>query len=149
ALLQGVDDVAHRLSNHRLAMDAKSSHGCRKTSEDIFDRTAKQLLANGLTEEQIAKHFEQAVIRALPEMGALLLNELKKTAKRHLKDCSKDRRGFLRRLRDTWGSSFRLFRILIEAAREAGSNYNNDYRPNALKNNDLVFEALCRLHARA
>ena len=42
-----------------------------------------------------------------------------------------------------------LLRMLIEAARETGEEYCKEHQPQAARENDLVFEALVRLHTRS
>jgi hypothetical protein len=48
-----------------------------------------------------------------------------------------------------WRDPFELLKILIVLSYEAGDSFNKELRPDAVKDQDIVFEALCRLHARS
>jgi hypothetical protein len=58
-------------------------------------------------------------------------------------------RGFERRLMRRWHTGLELFQATVEAAQEAGSDFNEGHRPVAAQENDFLFEGLSRLHARA
>jgi hypothetical protein len=48
-----------------------------------------------------------------------------------------------------WKDPFELFETLIYVSQEIGNEFNNEFRQDAVKNNDFVFEALIHLHGRA
>ena len=48
-----------------------------------------------------------------------------------------------------WREPFELLEALIYISQEIGSEFDQEFRPNAVKDNDLVFEVLIRLHHRA
>ena len=99
--------------------------------------------------DEVAAKIEEDLPGILPKLGATLLEGLKDEAPAMFEDRLALRRRFSRRLWRRWSSPLKLLRMLIEAARECGEAYNSKHRPNAARDNDFVFEALVRLHARA
>lgn len=59
------------------------------------------------------------------------------------------RTGFERGIGDRWGEPLELLERFILWSRETGQAINNEYRFNAAQEQDFVFDALTRLHARA
>lgn len=49
---------------------------------------------------------------------------------------------------EIWKKPFQLLETLICITQEIGHEFNHDVRPEAAKSNDLIFEALIRLHGR-
>jgi hypothetical protein len=56
---------------------------------------------------------------------------------------------FRRRLQNTWGEGLDRLWLLWDLAQEAGGRFSATERTDAIASNDLVFEALVRLHGRA
>lgn len=83
------------------------------------------------------------------DRGYVMLAELKSEAPKALKEHRREEAGFQRRLRDPWGSAIDLLETLLHAAIEVGRWFDEPNRPKAVKVQDLRFEALIRLHARA
>lgn len=96
----------------------------------------------------VGDNIEEAVLSAISKLGDLLLTEWKKQAPRLLKKQRSTQSGFNRRLRRRWKRGLELLDVLISTSLEAGMNFNRAYRPDAVAVNDLVFEAVVRLHAR-
>lgn len=83
------------------------------------------------------------------EISIVLLNSLERKSNKMLKARRKDFSRFESRLRKSWKKAFDLFEMLIAIALEAGEDYNSEFRGMASEKDDLVFEVLTRLHARA
>jgi len=83
------------------------------------------------------------------EISIVLLNSLERKSNKMLKARRKDFSRFESRLRKSWEKAFDLFEMLIAIALEAGEDYNSEFRKMASEKDDLVFEVLTRLHARA
>jgi Family of unknown function (DUF5677) len=83
------------------------------------------------------------------EAARALAKELKRRGPRMLRQRRKIRRRFERGLFRRWRKALRLYEIVMVAALEAGADFNEKHRPAAIEENDLVFEALVSLHARA
>src|SRR5438067_2366376 len=56
---------------------------------------------------------------------------------------------FEERLYQHWGKALDLFETILVFGRNAGAEFNQRIRPYAVKQNDLVFEVLARIHARS
>lgn len=86
---------------------------------------------------------------AVSATSKFIYNSLMKNVKRNLalsrlENCEYDgRRNFL------WMEPFELLETYIYISQEIGDEFNQEFRPDAAKNNDLVFEVLIRLHGRA
>jgi hypothetical protein len=61
----------------------------------------------------------------------------------------RQQRAFERRLRKHWGKALDLYFAVAVCAEEAGATFNDRHRPAAEEHQDLVFEAMTGLHARA
>ena len=83
------------------------------------------------------------------EISIVLLNSLERKSNKMLKARRKDFSRFESRLRKSWKKAFDLFEMLIAIALEAAEDYNSEFRGMASEKDDLVFEVLTRLHARA
>ncbi len=59
------------------------------------------------------------------------------------------RERFERRLERVWGKPLDLLYMMLVACQELGDEYNQANRPQAVESNDIRFEALVALHARA
>ena len=108
-----------------------------------------ELLSQGMSEEEAADVLGRKMPELMKQAGAVLLDALKNDAPAMLEDRASIRTCFQRRLQKKWGCPFRLLRMLVEMVREAGEEFNDKHRPAAAVENDLVLEALVRLHARA
>ena len=60
-----------------------------------------------------------------------------------------DRAGFEARLYARWRRALDLFEAIMVIAQESGQEFNQKHRAGASQNEDHVFDALSRLHARA
>lgn len=58
-------------------------------------------------------------------------------------------RAFQRRLHLYWGEALDRFAAIVELSYEMGSAFNNSERPGAHAGNDVLFEAIVRIHGRA
>ena len=83
------------------------------------------------------------------EISIVLLNSLERKSNKMLKARRKDFSRFESHLRKSWKKAFDLFEMLIAIALEVGEDYNCEFRGMASEKDDLVFEVLTRLHARA
>ena len=66
-----------------------------------------------------------------------------------IRDMQRTRQGFTRRLRKYWGDALDSYYAIAVCLEELGSDFNDLHRASAAESNDLVFEALTGLHARA
>jgi hypothetical protein len=100
-------------------------------------------------EAKLHRRIEEIFEHGPDVMGAVLLEALKADTPAMLEDRASIRAGFLERQQEKWGIAFDKLRALLEAAMELGGEFNQQYEREAAKQNDYLFDALRRLHARA
>lgn len=96
----------------------------------------------------LLKKVEESLHDMVPSIGAQLLAGFKKTAPQALKERASIERRYNKLITQRWGKPLHLLEMLLSICLEAGSEYNTIYRPQAVEEQDFVFEALTRLHAR-
>ncbi|HEY0607202.1 MAG TPA: DUF5677 domain-containing protein [Herpetosiphonaceae bacterium] len=99
--------------------------------------------------DEILEKVTSSIPNIVTEISCDLLEELKADAPQMLEAYRQERAKFETRLSQKWGKALNLLDMLIAIALEAGEEFNQEYRDQAVKDHDLVFEALTRLHARA
>lgn len=123
-------------------------------SEEELAENLRGLL-DGIEEElssvanELLDNLPDLVQDSTDDISVSMLDILKKRSKTMLKEQSAIRKQFASNLRENYGEAFNLLEMQYVIALEAGDNFNNEQRENAASKNDLVFEALARLHARA
>ena len=110
---------------------------------------------------QISLEFTDDDIDSIGDMAAdvtddfidstakVLLAELKQSSPSMLMEQRQHQRQFEKGLRKRWKRPLDLLELFISVATEAGSDFNDEFRDDAARSGDAVFEALTRLHARA
>lgn len=81
-------------------------------------------------------------------IGAQLLTAFKEEAPTALKQRAVDEKRYNKLIQKHWGKPLQSLEMLLSICLEAGSDFNSKYRPQAVEENDYVFEALTRIHAR-
>jgi hypothetical protein len=116
--------------------------------EKALDDLAEKLRAQGIRPEQAAEKIAQVLPKRIAEAGALILESLKAHAEEMLVDRRQIRGEFEQRQREKWDKAFDCLTMLLEAAREAGEEYHRACQAAAAEQ-DFIYDALVRLHARA
>ncbi len=102
---------------------------------------------------QIYKEFSDKIPEIITdisqEISNLLLSSLKNKASKMLKQDKKDFKGFYKRFHKNWKKPLEIFKFYLILAIDVGSDFNKEYRDEAVKTNNYVFEVVTRLHARA
>lgn len=117
--------------------------------DPMLEAIVEELLSQGISTDELDAKLEERIPGNLSRAGAGLLEGLKQTLQEVVDEQRSLRDRFTRRLRHKWGHPLRLMRMLLELVRDAGDEYNKEHRPAAVQENDIVFDALVRLHARA
>ena len=99
--------------------------------------------------QESVEKIGRLVPEIIGEMTEPILSELKKDMPAMLKSHRKDMKGFEKRLHSDWKRPFDLFEAFLVLAREAGDDFNNEFRKDETKAENYVLDALTRLHARA
>lgn len=127
--------------------------------ERLFERGKKSEVSFEFTQEnmdeqceRLIEEFDENVTRAIPEivkeLSPIYLASLKRRSRRMLREHRKEQKTFESRLLKKWKKGIDLLEMLVVIALEAGEDFNESNRPKAAEQNDYVFEALVRLHAR-
>jgi hypothetical protein len=131
-------------------------HALAETLLQVFDEPMAayfmRILGEHLNDEDVETYFERIHSEFEP-----ILDERSQSIFQILQERLPDRiaeeqtfsKGFEERLAEVWGGGLGLLNIILILAREFGGDFNKQCRPEAIKSNDLIFEALTRLHARA
>lgn len=98
-----------------------------------------------INEEELASILEKAI----SEEAVKTLQSIKENAQEILTKETRERIGFEERNYAVWKEPLDLLELFLLKTIDLGNDFNQKYRPEAAKNNDLVFEALTRLHGRA
>jgi hypothetical protein len=107
------------------------------------------LEVEGKPADEIDRELQAALPQATANAAARLLERLKARSGGMLADRRHIARGFLKRQREKWGTPLDQLFMLLEAAREAGEEYNRSFEAIAAAEQDFLFDAIRRLHARA
>jgi len=99
--------------------------------------------------EKISEIIADVMLKTLPKSAEILLDELKPKSSKMLKERRKINRSFEKRLMKRWAKPIDLLEMFYVIAFEVGEEFNREYREEAAKNNDYLFDALTRIHARA
>jgi len=99
--------------------------------------------------EEITKVIPEVMRQVVEEMSELTLKRLKRGATSMLKNRRSDSTSFEAHIARVWRKPLDLLEMFLEIALEAGSDFNEEFRPKASEEKDYVFEVLTRLHARA
>lgn len=89
------------------------------------------------------------IAKIVSEYSIKTLERLKQSSKQMLLERRAERSGYEKRAFRLWSKALDLLEMHLVIALEAGAAFNNEFRPEAAKTKDYVFEALTRLHASA
>ena len=133
--------------------DKKSSENSKDV--ELFIEVLKSLIEKGVEKEKIqtmlkSDEFHAHFYKTAGEVASkFVYNEMMKNSRKNLELTRMQNREFENRLNFLWKEPFELFETLIYISQEIGDEFNQEFRPDAVKENDLVFEILIRLHGRA
>ncbi len=100
-------------------------------------------------DEKIGELIENLIPQISCEIAETILETLRKDFPEHKKYNRDQLRNFNRSLKRTWGKAIDLLEMLYNLAAEAGDTYNERFRSEKTKKNDIGFDAVSRLHARS
>jgi hypothetical protein len=123
---------------------------------DILQKAFNDALESALSEleepiddEKLEHVVNDVIALSLPEITSDILTTLKNSAPLMLKERRELSDDFVHRNYNRWSKGFDLLEMLIVMCTEAGENFNNHYRPHAVEIQDVVFDTVVRMHARA
>jgi hypothetical protein len=115
----------------------------------ILGELQKHFESGELTPKKFKKLASDLPKTVLPKIATLIFKRLKRTAPQMLRYQRKELDGFRARHGRRWRKGLDLFELLIAVCSEAGSDFNNEFRPKAVEEHNYIFEAVVSLHARA
>ena len=121
------------------------------TLQSALDSAIRDILSDDThdgSDKEIVSKIENMMPDLVESTAHSLLSTIKSEADAGLKADKEFRQGFEKRLEKHWQKPLKLLDLLIALALEAGSDFNDSFRQNAARSNDIRFEALTRLHAR-
>ena len=120
--------------------------------EEIVNLVAANTIAHGDVEydaDAVAKLYEAVVEKAVDELPAIILKDIKKMSSTGLRRRRRTRQGFERRLWKHWKKPLLLLELMVELAHEIGVDIGDQVREETPITNDYTFIALQAIHARA
>ena len=120
--------------------------------QELLESTIEEFAVNGHFDHyqgnDLESHISDVIPDVVDDIASLLLDRIKKDAPSGLKRLRKDRKGFEQRLGKRWKYPLDLLDLSIALNVEAGTEFNQKFRNDAVASGDAVFEALTRLHAK-
>ena len=152
------DDQLRQLA--RSALSGNSSVDLTLTLEQealIGDAPGASMTIRLEPDEAEVEPLVAAIQEATAEMYPEIIDECSRALVLSWKDAGKERltsrhvqtRRVERQLRSLWSTPLCLFDLLWDICTAQGAEFNAQFRPQASRENDLVFECLVRIHAKA
>ena len=121
--------------------------------QEVYESTIQDILASGEIDAdsvQFEEIISDALLGAVEEAADSILATIKSdTFADGIEELRGYRLGFEERLASKWGEAFDLYELLVSMAEEMGSDFNDEFREDAVRSHDAAFEALTRLQGRA
>lgn len=124
---------------------------------DILQRQLDEVITKFMEKIETEADFEIAS-KSLDKKMAALINKLPKSILKSIKkdafgaglsDRRTQNKKFVARNFERWAEGFNTLELLIEICVEAGSSNNTRLRPDAVETQNIIFDVLTRLHAKA
>lgn len=123
---------------------------------DVYLRISHETNEIEITEKDIdaamgvvTAELEDEYSRFIEQATGLTLNRIRRDARRSLKANRGIRARFEARLQKRWQKAIDLLELFISLSLEAGSEFNEQYQNAAAEEDDVLFDVLKNLHARA
>ena len=118
----------------------------------ILDKAAKNSNQD-LSEDELTSHLDSLasdfIYNTIPEIVDGIVLSLKENSEESLRVSREYTDGFVNRNIDRWRKGFDALEILIIASSEIGEEFNNTHRERAIQEQNVKFDLVVRLHARA
>jgi hypothetical protein len=102
----------------------------------------------GKEADEVIRLIPDVIKRTSHQFANMVLRQIRKQMPSHVSERISDREAFKRRLWTRWKRPLELFHLYLAICNESAAEFNKFHRPEAVKQNDLVFEVLVRLQAR-
>ena len=115
-----------------------------KVLNDALEETKKELSA-----EEIEGSISDIIKHTIPDIAKSIITSLKEQSIKKIELDRSDMAGFVDRNIKKWKNGFDSLEMFIAVCLEAGSEFNNLNRPQAVDDQNVIFDVVVRLHARA
>ena len=126
------------------------------TYQKIFEKMlqeAAEKAKSALSEDKIEAFLDSTasdfIHETIPKIADDIVSSLKNNCEEQLKLVRDYQDGFVNRNTERWEKGFNALEILIIVCTEAGEEFNNTYREQAVQDRNIQFDLIVRLHARA
>ncbi|MBU1311914.1 MAG: hypothetical protein KKE30_20520 [Gammaproteobacteria bacterium] len=123
------------------------------TLQKAFDELIQELVDSSESAEELEKLLELTPVKLeklIDELPSSMLEKIKRIASDGgLAERRRCHSEFVERNSSRWESGFDVLELLIEICTESGDAINARLRPAAVASQDIVFDVLVRLHAKA
>lgn len=116
--------------------------------EEILGNALKEAKKD-LSDDELEQSVSDVICETIPKISEDIIDSLKKTSQELLKLNRADADGFVNRNIERWRKGFDATEVLITVCIEAGSEFNNTNRKLAVEEQNVKFDVVVRLHARA
>jgi hypothetical protein len=113
----------------------------------LMEMLEEEFISNPEKAENI--DLEEIIEKLTPDLVNSLRDSLATSSQQMLNERRIQFASFTERNEIRWKEAFDLLETHIAICTESGESINNEYRPEAVKNNDLKFDLLVRNHARS
>ena len=152
AIEEKLQDYSEDSSSLFLDFDDSKLEMLKGSDDETFTIDLSDDEANAHFDEIINSFYEKlgdAVPEIVKEITQPILQSLKRDATSMLKMRRKERKQFEKRYLKAWKIPLDLLEMFLALAYEAGEEFNSEFRQKASEEQDCVFDALTRMHARA
>lgn len=112
-------------------------------------KSADSHLSTDDLESYLSSSASDFINETIPEIADTIILSLYKESQKHLKLIRSYEEGFVDRNIERWRSGFDALEILIITCSEIGDDFNGSNRDQATRENNVKFDTVVRLHARA
>lgn len=106
-----------------------------------------------LSKDELESHLHSCassfINETIPEIADVIVLSINKGAEKHLELIRSCEDGFVDRNIKRWKSGFDALEVLIVTCTEIGEDFNSTNRDRAIRENNVKFDTVVRLHARA
>ena len=111
---------------------------------DALEKTKKER-----TVEEVEGSISDIIKQTIPDIAKSIITSLKEQSIENIAQDRLDMQGFVYRNIKRWKDGFHSLEMFIAVCMEAGSEFNNLNRPQAVDDQNVIFDVVVRLHARA
>jgi hypothetical protein len=116
--------------------------------EKILDKALKEAKID-LSEDELESTFSDVARETIPKIADDIIVSLKENSQETLKLNRDNADGLVNRNIERWKNGFDAIEVLISVCIEAGSEFNSTNRELAVQEQNVQFDLVVRLHARA